>query len=205
MDFFNDIGRSFDPKQNGLSNSIDNSNRAFEQAFDPNLNGVAASVNNTNTQTENIFDPNKNNVTNTFTNVGAGMRGAFNTIDQTFKNIFDGEGAKKFYGDTDNFFNHTVADNIDLSKNKTIDFLNTIPERVNQDIVTADHQVAGFSNGIMHILDGSSSNDDNKDVVIPKSTVQNKPLSSFSNILSGQNMPYILAGGGILLLLMMKK
>ena len=57
----------------------------------------------------------------------------------------------------------------------------------------------------MHILDGSSSNDDNKEVVIPKSTVQNKPLSSFSDILSGPNMPYILAGGGILLLLMMKK
>ena len=197
MDFFNDIGRSF-------NNSIDNSNREIERALNPNSNGLTQSIDNSNKVFENSFDPQKNNVTNTFTNVGTGMRGAFNTIDQTFKNFFDGEGARKFYGDTDNFFNHTVADNIDLSKNKTIDFLNTIPERVNQDIVTADHQVEGFSNGIMHILDGSS-NDDNKDVVIPKSTVQNKPLSSFSDILSGPNMPYILAGGGILLLLMMKK
>ena len=198
MDFFNDIGRSF-------NNSIDNSNREIEHALNPNSNGLTVSIDNSNKVFENAFDPNKNNVTNTFTNVGTGMRGAFNTIDQTFKNFFDGEGAKKFYGDTDNFFNHTVADNINLSKNGTIDFINTIPEKVNQSIVTADHQVEGFSNGIMHILDGSSSNDDNKDVVIPKSTVQNKPLSSFSDILSGQNMPYILAGGGILLLLMMKK
>ena len=173
MDFLNSLDKAFDPNKNGFNASIDNSNKVFETAF----------------------DPNKNNVATTFTNVGTSLRDSFNIMDQTFKNIFDGDDAKKFYGDTDNFFNHTIGDN-------TNDFLKNLPDNtVNPVIHKINVQLEGFSDGIMHTLENNDTEPDNNkknEKVIPNTNTNNKKnMSSYT--------PIMILGGGFLLLFLLQK